>query len=138
VAVDDDKIRMSTKSANLLAIAVLLFVSGGLLFAGAPNKSRRSGQVVSATASGHGPAKIAVQKKSQRMINKTDIWWTYCISADGLFYSVISRESPEKTGMSRDKTVKFSERKNQIDIVNPRGKNVALRILRKDKSGKCP
>ncbi len=94
--------------------------------------------MISATTSGHGPAGTVVQKKSRRMMDRTDIWWTYCISADGLFYSVISRESPEKTGMSRDRVIKFSERKNQIDIVNPRGKSVALRILRKDKSGKCP
>ncbi len=117
-------------------IIVLCLVFGfGLAFAKDEAGSWRSGRVISTVVSGHGPAGEEAKKK---VLRTTDIWWTYCISSDELFYSVLSRENPERTGLTNNRLVRFSERKNQIYIVSPRGKSVALRILRKDKSRKCP
>ncbi len=126
---------MRMKPAKLTAVVLLLFFGWGLTFAKAEAVSFRSGRVISAVLSGHGPAGIEVKRK---VLRQTDTWWTYCISSDELFYSVLSRENPERSGLTNNRLIRFSERKNQIYIVNPRGKSVALRILRKDKSKKCP
>ena len=119
-----------------MRMIILFLVFGfGLTFAKDEAGSWRSGRVIAAVVSGHGPAGAEVKRK---VLRETDIWWTYCISSDELFYSVLSRENPERTGLTNNRLVRFSERKNQIYVVSPRGKSLALRILRKDKSKKCP
>jgi hypothetical protein len=126
---------MKTKHGRFIAIAVFLFSVGGLFPVGTATSSWRSGRVISATVSGQGPIEDVIKKK---IVRKTDIWWTYCISAGDLSYSVLSRESPEKSGLSNNCLIRFSEKKKQIYVVNPHGRTIMLRILRKDKSKKCP
>jgi hypothetical protein len=129
---------MRKKLARLCAIAAFLLAGAGMLSAAAGTGSLRTGRVISATVSGHGPAEVANKKKASRTTNRTDIWWNYCVSTEGQSYSVLSRESPAKTGLTKNSLIRFSERKNRIYVVNPRGKRISLRILRKDRSGKCP
>jgi hypothetical protein len=96
--------------------------------------SWRSGRMISATLSGYG----STSYRSEKLVSKTDIWWNYCIASEGQFYTVVSREKPEKLGLTKDKTVRFSERKDRIYVINPAGKRVTLRIVRKDKTRDCP
>jgi len=116
------------KRLSRLVAAAAVFSICGVLFAGTPAPLPRSGRVISSTVSGHGPENL----------RKSDVWWTYCISADNISYSVLSRKGPAETGLLNNKPIQFSERKNQISVINPRGKSVSLRILRKENSGKCP
>jgi len=125
--------------AGFIGIAVLLSTGGALLFATGEPKPARNGRVISATLSGHGPSQTESKKKGStakesKAAEKTDIWWTYCIATNSQSYFVLSRESPEKTGLIKNRWISFSEKKNQIVVVNPRGKNIALRILRKEKA----
>lgn len=126
---------MRMRLAKFIAIVLFLVMGWELTFAEDEAISWRSGRVISAVVSGHGPGGAEVKRK---VFRQTDIWWTYCISSDKLFYSVLSRENPVRTGLSNNRLIRFSERKNQIYIVSPGGKSVVLRILRKDKSRKCP
>ncbi len=122
------------KPGRVILIAGLWLVGGQLLFAASAVSPSKTGRVISATISGHGPTEVEGKKKVSSAAKKTDIWWTYCISAQGQSYFVLSRDNPEKTGLTKNRWISFSEGKNQIYIVNPRGKRVALRILRKEKS----
>jgi hypothetical protein len=119
------------RAIKLVLCAVLLLSVAGLLPAKAPKQPWQSGQVTAAGLSGHGSSK-------GKGASGQDIWWNYCISAEELSYSVVSRESPQKTGMTLNGPVKFQENKNRISIQNPKGKPVEMRLLRKDKSRKCP
>jgi hypothetical protein len=115
---------------RLIIAAAFLFALEGMLFAKAPARPLRAGRVISATLSGQGRT-----VKTQR---KIDIWWTYCISAEGVSYSVASRQSPTVTGLVNNASIKFYEKKNQLSIIGPRGNSINFSILRKGASGKCP
>jgi hypothetical protein len=125
---------MKRKSASLIVTSAFLILSGRLLFTGTTSNPLRSGRVISSTLSGHGPEN---EGKSKNVL-RTDIWWSYCISTGNASYSVLSRESPSKTGLAPNSLIKFSEKKKLIYITRPDGKRISLRILRKDKTGKCP
>jgi hypothetical protein len=96
-------------------------------------KQDQSGRVLKATLSGHGPNSDSKSKRA----STPDIWWSYCISSGDSLYTVLSRESPEKTGLKPEKTVRFTEDKQQI-YIKVKGKPLALRILRKSKDKQCP
>jgi hypothetical protein len=119
------------RAIKLVLCAVLPLSVTGLLPAKVPIRPWQSGQVTAAGLSGHGSS-------NGKGASGQDIWWNYCISAEELSYSVVSRESPQKTGMTLNSPVKFQENKNRISIQNPKGKPVEMRLLRKDKSRKCP
>jgi hypothetical protein len=119
----------------IIAASAFLLVGIGMLFAKAPSRSWRQGHVISSILSGQGNKRI---QKGNTYVDRTDVWWTYCISSEGVIYSVISRQSPEKTGLTNEAAIQFLEIKNQIRVTSPHGKNINLRILRKGNSGKCP
>ena len=125
---------MRSRYERFIAIAFFYIACGACLFAGAANEPWQSGRVISATLGGHGPA----DEGKWRAAHRVDIWWIYCIAGEDQVYSVISRESPKKTGLKNNSLTRYFEKKNQIYVVNPAGKRIALRILRKDKTGKCP
>lgn len=122
------------KTQTSLAFFAFLF-----LFANhAPAKSTKStwlsGQVACSSVSGQGP----VASTSSKAVNQRDIWWNYCIAADGLFYSVTSRQTPAKLGLKNRSLVKFFEKKNRIYILDGFGRRVSLTIIRKDTVANCP
>ena len=125
---------MRTRYATLIAIAAFLYMGGGLLFAGPAKITWQSGRVISAALHGNGPQNSGKWNQAGR----GDLWWNYCISADNQCYSVVSREGPTKIGLTNNKIIKFSVRKNDLYIVSPNGKSYALRILRTDRRKTCP
>jgi len=130
-----DRSPMEMKYSKCIVIAI--GISLGLiaqLHAEAKAPAERSGRVLAATLSGHGPNPESKSKRSNRL----DIWWNYCISSGDTFYSVLSRETPEKTGLKPGKNIRFTEDRKQMYIRSSRGKQFALRILRKGSDRKCP
>jgi hypothetical protein len=96
--------------------------------------SWRSGRVISATLSGYGSGGYS----SKQPAHTSEIWWNYCIASEDQCYTVVSREKPEKLGMTKDSMIRFSERKDRIQILGPAGKRIDLRLIRKAKGGECP
>ncbi len=125
---------MKEKRVWLIPIAAFLLAGAGLLSATDTANSWQSGRVISSGLSGHGPSKEPTGKR----IPKVDIWWNYCISAERHSYSVLSREKPAKIGLTNNRLIKFSERKNQILIISPAGRQISLRILSKSNTAVCP
>lgn len=117
---------------NLLIATTFLLVYEGMILAKTPARPLHSGRVISAVLSGQG------QKTKETTRKTTDIWWTYCISADTVSYSVTSRKSPTATGLVNDTVVQFSEIKNKLSVISPRSGTIDFTILRKGAPGKCP
>jgi hypothetical protein len=111
-----------------------LITGAGLLFTYAAAISWKSGHVISASVSGYGPA----DKSTASAVRGKILWWNYCISSNDQAYSVLSRENPSRSGLNLDGLVRFYEKRNQIFIINPAGKLIGLKILRKDQGSKCP
>jgi hypothetical protein len=86
----------------------------------------QKGRVVAATLSGHGPG-TGAQGKGTR---GGDLWWTYCLSADGKFYVAASRQSPAKSGLTVKSEFRFSIAKNRMTVLNSRKERIVLRIIR--------
>jgi hypothetical protein len=125
---------MDIKSAKVVVVAVFLSLGFcGVSFAETKAPQSQSGRVLTATLSGHGPSSESKTKRA----STNDIWWNYCIDSGDNLYAVVSRESPEKTGLKPDKTVRFTEDIKQI-YITVKGKSLALRILRKSKDKECP
>jgi hypothetical protein len=125
---------MKMRPTKIIIVVAFLIAGMALPCIEGATNSWRSGYVISATLSGHG----STSDLSKKPFSKTDIWWIYCIASGGQFYTVVSREKPSKLGLIKDKAVRFSDRKDRIYIVNPAGKRVTLRILRKGKTRDCP
>ena len=126
---------MGLKSAKRTALAALLIVAiVGLLFGGKESRLLHSGRVLEASMSGHGPN----PESTNKYMSGSDVWWNYCISSENLFYSVLLRTSPEKSGLKPNTIVRFWEDGKWMYIPNPKGHPLALRILRKGKDKKCP
>ena len=117
-----------------MAIALFFMMGTGLLFTYAAAIVWKSGRVVSASINGHG------FESNSRLsaVRRKDLWWNYCISTGVQSYSVLSRENPARSGLKVDSSVRFFEKKNQIFVKNPAGKQIGLKILRKDQGPKCP
>jgi hypothetical protein len=112
----------------------LFFLIFGVAAArGTENQTLHSGRVVAATVSGHGPA----EKSSTKHFTGRDIWWNYCIASGDQFYSVVSRENPEKIGVASNPKIQFAEEKKWI-YIKSKGKSFALRIMNKGRDQRCP
>jgi hypothetical protein len=117
-----------------ITIALVLLAGGQISTLAPAARAWKSGRVITISLSGHGPSSSNQRPASRN----SDVWWNYCISANGNFYSVLSRQSPEKLGLAENSPIRFSENNNQIRVIVPSGKSVDLRIVRKDKTKKCP
>ena len=99
-----------------------------------PGTAWVSGRVLSTSINGQGyPGKTAGPNFRRNLI-----WWSYCIASDARSYLVYSNENPEKTGLKEGSTIEFWEKQNQIYVLNPAGKRIALKVVRKGKAGQCP
>jgi hypothetical protein len=110
----------------LIPLTFFLMTSYSLFASETNTPVWKTGRVVQAVISGHGPSEKGKYARSRR----NDIFWIYMISADHQSFSVISRVSPQKTGMKANTSIKFSVEKNQIRILNSEGKSFIMRILR--------
>jgi hypothetical protein len=117
----------------IIPIVFLLFY-GVFAFTDTAANSWNAGRVVSSSVSGQGPTTGEKNKTQTRW----DIWWNYCISSEGMVYSVASRVTPAKSGLTNDNSVKFTVNRSRMYILRPSGKRTELRILRKDKGVACP
>jgi hypothetical protein len=123
---------LRSRSASFFIAAAVALSILGMPFAGAAGNAWKSGRVVSTGLNAHGPR----GKPVVGSIRIKDMWWSYCIAAEDQIYSVLSRNNPDRTGLKENKSIQFMERQNQIFILNPAGKHIALKIYRKGK--KCP
>jgi len=78
---------------------------------------------------------VTVEISGQNSVSKSgrshrDIWWTYTLRLKDRIYSAVSRESPTRIGVAVDDQVKFSVESNRIYLVDSRGKEHVLRVLR--------
>ena len=87
----------------------------------------QTGHLKSADLGGHGPI---TGKRS-------DIWWVYCISTDKSDYSVVSRASPAKAGLTVGDSVRFSVENGLMTISNSKGEQREFRIMRQGKGNIC-
>ena len=125
---------MKTILARFCRTAAFLLMGASVLFTFAAANPWKSGRVIEAGINGHGRTGNA---KIQGTRYK-DMWWNYCISSGDEAYSVLSRENPSHAGLKENSEVRFLERKDQIFVLNPAGKRIGLKILRKDKGQRCP
>ena len=125
---------MKIKYIKIGAALLFMIAGAGLLCTYAANISWKSGHVVSASISGHGPADRSTSAGDRRK----DLWWNYCISSKDQAYSVLSRENPSRSGLKVGGLVRFYEKRNQLFIHNAAGKPIGLKILRKDQGPRCP
>ena len=102
--------------------------------ANAAAKSWKSARVISTGMHGYGSRSAA----NSQVLRREDIWWSYCIISEGRTYSVLSREKPARTGLKENTSIKFVERRNELDVLNPAGKLITLKILRRGKGQECP
>ena len=119
-----------------LACIFCFLVAGTMCsgFARVDTRPTQTGRVLAAGMSGHGKNSSA----TSRRWGKGDLWWNYCIAWQSQVYSVVSRESPAKTGLAVDTKVRFSVDKKQMFVLDPGGKRHALRILRQLRADACP
>lgn len=122
-------------------VAQILTVTGSLIIVlnvplTAETKANQPqiGRVLAAGISGYGSRP---DTRSNR-IRKGDTWWTYCVSAQDQVYSVVSREGPARTGLKVGNQVRFQVDRNQVYVLDTRGKRHSLRILRRTKTEDCP
>lgn len=78
---------------------------------------------------------VAVEISGQHSVSKTgrsrrDIWWTYTLRTKDRTYAAVSRESPTRIGVAVDDQVRFSVETDRIYLLDPRGKEHILRLLR--------
>ncbi len=125
---------MKTIFNRSLLFAALLMIGAGVSLTYAAKNFWKSGRVIASSLNGHGrtgnPKTMGTRYK--------DIWWNYCISSGDQAYSVVSREDPVSAGLKENNAVRFLEKRNQIFVINPAGKRIELKILRKDLAPKCP
>jgi hypothetical protein len=124
---------MTARPIKLITIAAFLLMSQDLLFAKSAKINWQSGRVIFAAVNGQGPGNSGAWRT-----NSTDIWWNYFISTEEQCYSVVSRQAPLKIGLTNNSMAKFYISRNQMYVEGPDGKNVELRISRKDKKKTCP
>jgi hypothetical protein len=118
----------------LLPVVVFSFATQAMFLAAIAETAWISGHVISTSLNGQGYSSKATTSNNRRY----DIWWNYCIASDDQIYSVISRENPMRTGLQEKSAINFMEKQNQIFMLNPAGKRVALKIIRKGRAIKCP
>jgi hypothetical protein len=111
----------------------LLFASSALPDWQEPS-SLKKGVVVSADVSGHGLDPNRSRKDTR---GESDIWWTYHIKSDCFSYSIVSRRTPSQAALQPSHTIRFWEKKNMFYILDRSGNQLALKIVRKDKSLQC-
>ncbi len=119
---------------RLLSAAILstLFLFSSLQ---AQTDARRwqQGRVLVANLTGHGPSDAGAKKAARR----GDVWWTYCLSANGWAYTAVSREGPAKTGLEVNSTIRFSIAKNRMTVLNSKKERFILRITRQNNRNTC-
>lgn len=118
----------------MIAIFVFVLLGGDLLAVANAKTKWLSGQVVATSLNGHG----SETDSWSNTVRRKDIWWNYSISANGQCYSLSSRESPTKIGLTQNSEVKFYTIRNQFYVLDPNGERVALRIIRSAKTKTCP
>ncbi len=97
---------------------------GGLVFAGVDAQPWRTGQVVAAGMSGHGPDAGGGNSRARGW----DLWWTYCVSEGKQSYSAVSRRSPSQMGIAVQGPVRFYVTRDYMYILNSQGKRQTLRL----------
>lgn len=119
-----------------LAMMISVLVLGHAVEAGGKTAGIvwQSGLVTAASVSGQGPASAA----PARAAAGRDIWWNYCIAANGIHYSVTSRMAPAKLSLAPNSPVRFREKGNRLYMLDRSGKRVELRVVRKGNAGSCP
>jgi len=122
---------MRTLSLRSCIFALVLLTGSNLFSADSKKPLWVSGRVVAVSVNAH-----SIDEKTRKGVLKNDLWWNYCIASKKGFYSVLSRETPAKAGLKENSSIQFMESKNQIYVVNPSGKRIALKILRKGDT--CP
>lgn len=122
---------MKMAAAKITVLIVALVSSGSI--GGIAANSWNIGQMVSSSVSGQG----SNTQEKDKAASRQDIWWNYCIASQGTAYSVASRLTPAKSGLSPDNPIKFRISRNQMQILRPSGKRIELRILRKDAGNTC-
>jgi hypothetical protein len=129
------KRNMKPKAAGFVTAAWLLvfFSFGESLPAEVEALQWQTGRVLAAGLSGHGANPASMNNRAR----KGDIWWTYCVSARELTYSVVSRESPAKTGLAVDSEIRFFIDKTRMQVRGHEGERHTLRILRQSKAKTC-
>jgi hypothetical protein len=120
---------------NFLLSIAALFAMAGTPLADTVKGTWKTGRVVSVSLNGYGNRSDSSFRTSKR---RQDLWWSYCIASEDQMYSVLSRQNPERTGLKEKSQIDFLEKKGQIYVVDPAGKRIPLRILRKGKATKCP
>lgn len=125
---------MKIMALRFIVPVLFLLFYGVFAFTDTVANSWNAGRVVSSSVSGQGSTTDGKNKTTSRR----DIWWNYCISSEGTVYSVASRLTPAKSGMTNDNSVKFTVNRSRMYILRPSGKRIELRILRKDNGTTCP
>jgi hypothetical protein len=109
------------------AACIFAVILSGLPAAAQDAPQWHTGVLKSADMSGHGP----ITGK------RIDIWWVYCISTGEKDYSVVSRMSPPRAGLTVGSPVRFFIDGGQMTISNPRGEHREFRIMRQGKGNMC-
>ena len=71
---------------------------------------------------------------SQRLNAKrasSDLWWTYSICAAKQNYIAVTRDRPEKVGLTESGNIRFYFQSNRIYYLDAQGKRQFMRIIRK-------
>lgn len=116
------------------AVCIVALVSSNQLSHSREKVQWQTGKIVSANLSGHGENP---ESSGKRKGGRGDIWWAYCVSSGGKAYSAVSRMSPDKSGLTVDRTVRFSVDRDRIRILNPRGERHTMRIVRQGNESIC-
>ncbi len=125
---------MRTAATGLFAFAwILASVWCAPPAAAAGKRQWQTGHVVAQTLEGQGPGKTGPGNR----LSRGDVWWSYCVAAPGRSYLVVSRESPAKTGMPVNGTIRFYLDKKRMHVLNSRGERLSLRIQREEPQSTC-
>ena len=126
----------STMENARLPAYFLVFLSLSLFaapLAAGVSRQWQTGQVTAAEISGHGSnsqTSSNSRSRSRSAFRTTrDIWWTYRIKSKGRIYSAVLRESPARSGLAVNSSIRFSAEKDRIYVVGSKGGRRTLRIL---------
>jgi hypothetical protein len=120
-----------------MRLAGILILVCAFVVASAESKSRpwTTGRLVSTQLSGQGSTSAG---KGSRIGNRSDIWWTCCISAGDKIYSATTRENPAKIGITPGNPVRIAIEKKLLYILESPNRIHILRIFRSGTGSKCP
>ncbi len=97
----------------------------------------RSGKIVSVDLYGQGEIQVKATSKTKSVHKKKDFWWSYCIGAGNRSYSAVLRESPNRSGLRVNESVRFSASRDRLYVISPQGIRYELRVLRQDEGACC-